>query len=290
MATITPSMEAALKFCNGYEDHKDNLLWFLTNMINKSGNLTRLSLLSTSSKWDKATQYNHQTTGIYLAPANEAGINMCAYASKGCRTSCLGHSNGFLKFDTHKERRIKRALLFHLYPDAFMAQLVSELQIFILQLDSYNRVHGTNIKGAIRLNGSSEIFWEQLPYTDPTGTYPNIMARFPNLQFYDYTKAPKDKRPNIPDNYRLTFSIDERKGSVKRAIQWLKNGGNAALVVRTRSLLEQGLAEGIGGFPCVDGDAHDLRHLDPPGHVVLLKAKGDATKDNTGFTRHQLAF
>jgi hypothetical protein len=38
------------------------------------------------------------------------------------------------------------------------------------------------------------------------------------------------------------------------------------------------------GFPVIDGDAHDLRHLDPRGVVVALSPKGPkAKKDKSGF-------
>jgi hypothetical protein len=33
----------------------------------------------------------------------------------------------------------------------------------------------------------------------------------------------------------------------------------------------------------VDGDANDLRFLDPAGSMVWLKAKGKARADTTGF-------
>jgi len=39
------------------------------------------------------------------------------------------------------------------------------------------------------------------------------------------------------------------------------------------------------GAPVVDGDASDLRFLDPDGVVVGLKAKGDAKKDTSGFVK-----
>jgi hypothetical protein len=37
------------------------------------------------------------------------------------------------------------------------------------------------------------------------------------------------------------------------------------------------------GRPVINGDADDLRFLDPEGVVVALYAKGKAKKDNTGF-------
>ena len=34
----------------------------------------------------------------------------------------------------------------------------------------------------------------------------------------------------------------------------------------------------------INGDQHDLRFLDKPNRIVALKAKGDAIKDESGFT------
>ena len=54
-------------------------------------------------------------------------------------------------------------------------------------------------------------------------------------------------------------------------------GGNAA-VVFDRVPTEW------NGLPVIDGDAHDLRHLDPAGHVVGLAPKGRrAKRDTSGF-------
>ena len=33
-----------------------------------------------------------------------------------------------------------------------------------------------------------------------------------------------------------------------------------------------------------NGDIHDLRFIDPKSHIISLKAKGKATKDQSGFT------
>ena len=40
------------------------------------------------------------------------------------------------------------------------------------------------------------------------------------------------------------------------------------------------------GFPCVDGDADDIRPYDPKGgHVIVLAPKGEAKGDDSGFVR-----
>jgi len=55
-------------------------------------------------------------------------------------------------------------------------------------------------------------------------------------------------------------------------------GGNVAVVF-------DGMPNTYAGAPVVDGDASDLRFLDPDGVVVGLKAKGDAKKDDSGFVK-----
>ena len=37
------------------------------------------------------------------------------------------------------------------------------------------------------------------------------------------------------------------------------------------------------GMPVLNGDIHDMRFKDQPGHWVFLKAKGAAKHDKTGF-------
>lgn len=39
------------------------------------------------------------------------------------------------------------------------------------------------------------------------------------------------------------------------------------------------------GYPVMDGDDSDLRFLDPKGHIVGLKSKGQAKHDTSGFVK-----
>jgi hypothetical protein len=80
----------------------------------------------------------------------------------------------------------------------------------------------------------------------------------------------------FPANYHLCFSRSEANGNQCRDV--LLAGGTVAAVFAGEK------PESYLGFPVVDGDAHDLRHLDPRGHVVALSPKGlKAKRDTSGF-------
>jgi hypothetical protein len=54
---------------------------------------------------------------------------------------------------------------------------------------------------------------------------------------------------------------------------------NMAVVFRSKNDMPQHFL----GRPVINGDADDLRFLDPDGVVVALYAKGAAKRDDTGF-------
>jgi hypothetical protein len=136
------------------------------------------------------------------------------------------------------------------------------------------------LKGALKLcirpNGSTDIAWESI--RDESGA--TMMETFPDIQFTDYTKSFKralaHAQGRFPSNYHLTFSRSEANEA--QCIEILRAGGNVAVVF-------SGAFPAIwNGFPVINGDAHDLRHLDPAGHVVALTPKGNkAKRDASGF-------
>jgi hypothetical protein len=146
--------------------------------------------------------------------------------------------------------------------------------------------HG--LRPAVRLNGTSDIPWESVRYTGVDGSVSTIVDRFPDVQFYDYTKlAIRFKRP-LPSNYDLTFSAaDGNEAAVEFA---LSRGARVAVVFRNRrrptlpARFWQ-LPKTYRGRRIVDADKHDLRFLEPAGVVCALKAKGRAVFDTTGFVR-----
>ena len=81
----------------------------------------------------------------------------------------------------------------------------------------------------------------------------------------------------LPENYHLTLSRSETNEAA--CLEALRDGHNVAAV------FGDGLPATWHGFPVIDGDQHDLRHLDPRGgYVVGLTPKGrKAKKDTSGF-------
>jgi hypothetical protein len=156
-----------------------------------------------------------------------------------------------------------------------MAQLVIDVTRFVKYCNP------RNIKPCIRLNGTSDIRWEQIPVVDAQGnTHKNIMEAFPMVQFYDYTKIAN--RRNVPNNYHLTWSYSGANPKYSAMMDTaVANGMNVAVVFRTKGTIPASFK----GLPTVDGDKNDLRFLDPKGVAVALYAKGKAKYDTSGFVQ-----
>jgi len=69
---------------------------------------------------------------------------------------------------------------------------------------------------------------------------------------------------------------------VERANEYLSIGVGVS-VVYTGCTVDRVLKMFPNVKTMVDGDVHDMRFLDPKGSIVLLKAKGDAKRDHSGF-------
>jgi hypothetical protein len=110
------------------------------------------------------------------------------------------------------------------------------------------------------------------------------MESFPEIQFTDYTKSFKRAMAHalgkFPANYHLTFSHSEKNEA--QCVEILRAGGSVAIVfANARPAM-------WNGFSTIDGDAHDLRHLDGRGVVVALTPKGNkAKRDKSGFVVRQ---
>ena len=231
-----------------------------------------MRLLTTDNlKIRKGDKYGYLGTVLMLAPSTLSGHNVCPMASAGCKAACLNTAGNGL-YPATQEARIKRTRWFFEDRTGFMRQLAHELSLHIAKANREGKIP------VVRLNGTSDIRWENIPVVTDGKVYRNIMARFSDVQFYDYTKLPN--RRNLPDNYHLTFSRSEVNEA--HAIGELEAGKNVAVVFR----LPKGkvLPETWNGFRVISGDEHDLRFLDPAGVVIGLKAKGSAWTDMSGFT------
>ena len=229
-----------------------------------------------SPKTVKGEKLGFLTGILYLAPHLIASAKtICPFSTAGCRAACL-FTSGRGALVQQRAARIRRTRLFHSDRSAF-------LRLVYRDIDAVCRAAARQgLRPAIRLNGTSDILWERIGFPFQT---------FPSVQFYDYTKIPIGKRRAFMHwikNYQLTYSVSETAISWRRALDYLKGKGNAAVVFgnasnpMTRNKSWK-LPDTFGGFRVVDGDVSDARYLDASGCVIGIRAKGEARKDRTGF-------
>lgn len=207
-------------------------------------------------------------TGImYLAPHTLGGFGtVCPKSTPGCRDSCL-FTAGHGTYDRVRQARIARTALLRTDPDVFKLQLSEELTAL------EKRAKRMGLKPCARLNGTSDLPW--------LGKY--FAPRFPGIMFYDYTKIPRPWERELP-NYKITFSRSERNTCDCRAA--IDNGINVAVV--HGGYAPGAISIGLYSQPLkfiftINGDENDLRFLDKRPRIILLKPKGRARKDQTGF-------
>ena len=225
----------------------------------------KLLNVSGNTKINKSDKFGGYLTAIlHLAPANLSGHQVCPWATAGCRQACL-NTAGRGKFNSVQAGRIRKTKMFFEQREEFLKLLVSDIEALCRKCER------EGVKPVVRLNGTSDILWERIPVKGER----NIFKLFPNVEFYDYTKAPPSKR-RLEKNYSLVYSRadDSQKQELTQA---LSQGGKVAVV------FEGELPEFYWGFPVVNGDQHDLRFLDPQGCIIGLSAKGQAKFDYSGF-------
>ena len=218
-----------------------------------------------NAKTIKGLKYNYQTGIIYMASHKQSGFNVCSKASEQCSNDCL-YLSGYGAFKFTQNARIKKTKRYFEDRINFMNQLKHEIDLFI------KRAKKKNIKPCIRLNGTSDISYENFKFDnwyDKKTHNKNIFECFPNVNFYDYTKVDKRMskylRNELPKNYHLTFSRDETNHF--KVIETLNNGGNVAVV------FQKYLPKVWNGFKVINGDETDLRFLDKKNVIVGLTHK-----------------
>jgi hypothetical protein len=237
----------------------------------------------------KGEKQGYITAVLHLAPASTSGFNVCPMATSGCKASCLNtagrggiaagnatfeSAEGALPDNAIQKARIKRTQWFFTDRKAFMLALHDQIADFV------RKAKRNGLIPCVRLNGTSDIRWESVPVIFTTHSIANLMACFPQVQFYDYTKIAN--RRNVPANYHLTFSLAENNDA--HAASVLASGGNVAVVYRDKALPQSYAISGVTR-EVVSGDESDLRFLDRQGVIVGLYAKGRAKKDTLGFVR-----
>jgi hypothetical protein len=231
-----------------------------------------------SPKAIKARAYGYMNAINYMAPHKLSGMgNLCGNASPACIELCLGKTSGAaVYYPAVLKSRIAKARLFFSNRTAFMREMMRGIERAIAA------ARRLDLEPCVRPNGSSDVPWEavKVPAEAYGQAYANIMEAFPDVQFVDYTKNVKRALRHaaglMPRNYHLTFSRSEENEA--DCIKVLASGGNVSVVSSAAR------PETYLGHPTIDGDAHDLRHLDEKGVVVWLSPKGlKAQRDRSGF-------
>lgn len=246
-----------------------------------------------SAKAIKARSYGYLNVINYMAPARTAGVgNLCPHASPGCLALCLGWHSGQAgvvpkgqedtALNSVRRSRQDKARLFMQDRGTFLA----EMEAGILRAERKAAREG--LKLCVRLNGATDIAWEGIRdvYGEDGRPYVNVFAAYPHIQFVDYTKnvrrALAHAAGQLPRNYHLTFSRSETNWA--DCVRVLNAGGNVAVVFAGE------FPKTYLGWPVIDGDQSDLRHLDPrdkQGFIIGLSPKGNRAKqDTSGFVVH----
>jgi hypothetical protein len=235
----------------------------------KSDNLLSISA---DAKTIKGLKLGFLTGILYLAPYKTIPLyNTCPMASiAGCDIACL-YSAGRGAYSSVQKARINKTNWFYQDKQGFINQLIKNIYTLIYKANKLG------LTPLIRLNGTSDIKWENVDFDYEGKHYNNIMELFPDIQFYDYTKI--INRDNIPANYDLTFSYSGKPEFTKYVNKAIEKNMRVAVVFKDK----KNIPNEFMGLSVVNGDNSDIRHIDPHGVIVALYAKGKAKKDNSGF-------
>lgn len=258
------------------------------------------TILSTNPKTDKS---EIQTYILHLAPAETSGFNVCPNA-QNCRKICLHFAGNPVYMNAKQAARIRRTQAFYADRNGFMQTIVAAIAHNINKQPNSEPI-------AIRLNGTSDICWENVSFTvdkefsrllnvkfgipgDYVKEWANIFELFNYAQtvlnrrlvwFYDYTKLSRNWAKCAELGYHLTFSFDGWDNQINLRIA--KNALNSGVNVAAAFMVKRGkqlptLAEVttiLGGdnltfLPVYDGDLSDFRPADPVGgHIIGLRFK-----------------
>ena len=246
-----------------------------------------------SAKAIKAQSYGYLNAIHYMAPHKFAGVgNLCSHASPACIAACLGLYSGQAGMVKDQDRdmnsvrlsRIAKAKRFMQDRAAYLLDMVRATDQVLAQAIAMN------LAPCVRPNGCTDIAWEGVRFNvqrDGKGRAIavtlgganglSIFDHYPDVQFVDYTKNHTRFARKLPANYHMTLSRSETNEA--HCLDALARGVNVAIVFAGDKPSQW------NGFDVIDGDKHDLRHLDPRGArgvVVGLSPKGRKAKKDTG--------
>jgi hypothetical protein len=218
------------------------------------------AMLTAPESQHKLGMSDRPAYGLSLAAAASSGYNVCQWSTANCRAVCVLRTAGKGTLRSVRAARELKTQFLAVEPQAFVTLVWHELR-------KAARKHGGI---DFRPNVASDLRWEHIA---------PAWLEVEGVRVYDYTKAPATKRTPT-ENYRLVFSVSELQRSETRAVEYLRDGQNAAVVFDTKK--GHALPATWKGYPVLDADTSDSRIDDPAGHVVGLRAKGSARGTTAG--------
>lgn len=221
------------------------------NLLSELG-LSYIASCDSSSKLVKGKQFEFATLGLYLSPASKSGRNVCRFAG-ACKAPCLDESGRVLMEKRGGKSTIQVARLLKTWLHEFRLDLFNKAISHEIRREA-KLAKKKGQKFCVRLNCTSDI------------DFSDIIASFPSVQFYDYTKDPN--RQSM-DNYHLTYSWDSfSKGRLPFYRQAIARGQKIAFPVVKADL------DRILALPnSLEMDSSDLRFLDGEGNFGILAIK-----------------
>jgi hypothetical protein len=231
--------------------------------------------------------------GVTLAPSKRSGIvNVCPHATAACILVCVLWFAGRTVTKTVREAATKRTRLWYYDSTTFYARLSRELSALA------RKAARDGVRAFCRLNVASDI------------DHPHeVITAHPTITFYDYSKdaakAIAYGRSELPDNYHVSYSVNERT-TYETAHTLNMLGVNLVVVFDSHyfgPLHRYGVIPAAVRFvsrssgesfmvATVDGDVHDIRTPEHDGYgvAVALRAKSGAKlrerAKSMGFIKH----
>jgi Gene product 88 len=137
-------------------------------------------------------------------------INTCPGAGQ-CKLVCYAMKGGYIQYPASNIGQTRLLNFLYNDPDAFMSMLANEVATF----DAKNKKK--NIKTVVRWHDAGDFFSPD--YLDKAY---NLARKFPNVDFYAYTKLASVAKGEKPNNFKINFSMGALP-SQEKAIDFSKD-------------------------------------------------------------------
>ena len=219
----------------------------------------------------KTTHNKHITSWeqvvTFLEASNFSGfVNLCPHSTPQCREHCLGHTSGHMPY---RNNRIAQRVRTEQLVDKTFGSLI----ILLDELERHaKRIHKKGKLATWRPNGDSDIPWELAAW------FLSLVHGVGIDQIFDYTKNHARllsiavlMLPSQSIRYYLAPSATERT---------LPSQLRGGMVVIVDIEENDPIPATYGDFETIDGDWDngDLRFLDDPTKLVLIRKKGSLRK------------